>query len=190
MIQQCGTLSDTHWGIIAREIYSYALTFASIICVLILSNRGFNALGIEHNLAIVLSLISIPFFSFLFTSIHELGHALAVKIVGYRLYKVHVHSFEIRFKPFRLKRHTYDGTNNIAGFVIYIPNYEKWSRLKDIIVLLGGSGLVSLIGYIAFLISFHVIDYEVMGIVYHYKTSYLSAFQIMLSLMSAQGAFL
>lgn len=151
---------------ILNGIYKITLYFTALCLGVILLNFALRDMGIGHNMAIALSLIGNIILQKIFFAIHETGHALAIKAVNYNLHVLRVGHIGFNFKPFRFRRFKSASCDDYGGYVLMSPSRGEWSRKKDVIILLAGSGLSLCFAIICLFASFAYIDVEGAAFIY------------------------
>jgi len=151
---------------ILKGVYKTSLYFIAFSLGVILLNSALTDIGVSHNMAIALSLIGNVILQKIFFAIHETGHALAVKAVNYNLHVLRVGQIGFNFKPLKFWRFKSGACDDFGGYILMTPSRGEWSRKKDIIILLAGSGLSLCFAIICLFASFAYIDVEGVAFIY------------------------
>lgn len=95
-------------------------------------------------------------------AVHELGHAIACKLVGFRIVAVRVKRLQIS-PPFRIKWVQKDLLPGASGVTLFVPNYSRHVRRRALAVFFAGP-LANLIS--AFAVIFIIRSHIILCIVY------------------------
>lgn len=178
---------------ILKKISNYTTIGIEIIVgvlIFIIISYGFQHTPFVSDAGSLVGVFGVFFLLWIFTWIHETGHALAVKLCGYDLHVLRANRFGFTFAPFKFRNFGPINEYNISGYVVATPKRGQWSQKKDIIILTAGS-LASLVaGFIAFLISFRFVEFANLITLFTYMGFSQTVFDMVPYFMGPIGSLL
>lgn len=172
------------------EYATYGLEFIVAGLIIIIISHGFQHTPYITDLGSIFGIFGLFFLYWIFTWIHETGHAIAVKLCGYNLHVLRAYRFGFTFAPFKFRNFGPIKEYDFAGYVVGSPKRGKWSQKKDIIIFTAGSLASFIVGLLALMASFLIVDYSSLISLFTYLGFSNAAYDLVAHFMGPIGSIL
>lgn len=139
------------WRVIVSSVFGLAIVFSCAPVADAIAGRSDGA-------PLVMAIV-VPFILVLTVFVHEMGHALGARVIGWRVHIIAVKPFAFRPAPRKIGFAPRLKTADVGGFVFTTPElFGRWTR-KEGLVLIGGPAANLLWGAAALILAAHLTAY-------------------------------